>query len=87
MTQIDWMTLFEVEEHSDKTEEKLEELYLEIFENNASENKNKYILKINDSIVYKICAKNNIDSDLIKVHLINKDDMNAFTLPNGDLII
>ena len=87
LTQVDWMTLFEVKKHTDKTEEKLGDLYLEIFRNNESENKNTYIIKTIDSIVSKICTKNNIDQDLIKVHIINKEDINAFALPNGHLII
>src|SRR5690606_26318193 len=49
--------------------------------------KNPQIIKYIDSIINNICRANNIDRKLIKAHLIEKDEVNAFAIPNGHLVI
>lgn len=87
LTQVDWLDLFEVEQNAQKTEEKLGELFLEVFTNKEVENDNDFIMKSVDSIANKICKANNIDRELLKIHIINKDETNAFALPDGHLVI
>jgi predicted Zn-dependent protease len=85
--QIDWMQLFKVEQNTQKTEKKLGELFLENFTNNESENKNTFITNSIDSIASKICTANSIERESLKIHIINKNETNAFALPDGHLII
>ena len=40
-----------------------------------------------DSIVTAICTANKIDRESIKIHILNKDEINAFALPHGHLIV
>ncbi|MBP9186797.1 MAG: M48 family metallopeptidase [Bacteroidia bacterium] len=87
LTQIDWVKLFKVEKVTDKTEEKLGELFWEIFQKTEKENKNPFVVNSIDSIITKICAANTINRDIIKVHVLDKDEINAFALPGGHLII
>ena len=87
LTQIDWITVFKVQKVTDKTEEKLGDLFLEIFQNNEKENKNPFVVNSIDSIVTKICSENKIDRELIKVHILDKGEINAFAIPNGHLIV
>ena len=87
LTQINWVTIFNVKKVTDKNEEKLGELFWEIFQKTEKENKNPFVVNAVDSIVTKICSENNIDRKSIKVHLLDKDDINAFALPNGHLIV
>jgi len=87
LTRIDWITVFKVKKVTDKTEEKLGELFLAIFQKNEVEVKNPLIINSIDSIVSKICTANKLDREFIKVHLLNKDEINAFALPNGHLMI
>jgi beta-barrel assembly-enhancing protease len=87
LTQIDWVTIFKVQQVTDKTEEKLGDLFWEIFQKTERENKNPFVKSSVDSIVTKICSTNKIDRELIKVHILNNDDINAFALPNGHLIV
>lgn len=87
LTQVDWVTVFKVQRITDKTEEKLGELFWEIFQKTEKENKNPLVVSSVDSLVTKICSANTIERGLIKVHVLNKDDINAFALPNGHLII
>lgn len=87
LKQIDWVTVFKVQKTTDKTEQKLGELFLEVFTQTEEENKNTHVVNSIDSIVTHICKSNKIDREKIKVHVLNKDEINAFALPNGHLII
>lgn len=87
LSQIDWVEIFEVKKATDKTEEKLGELFWDIIQKSEKENKTPFVVNSVDSIVSKICSSNNIERDLIKVHVLQKEDMNAFALPNGHLIV
>ncbi len=87
LKQVDWVTLFKVKKVTDKTEEKLGELFWHFYQNSEKENTDLYIINSIDSIVDKICANNKIDRQKIKLHLLEKDEVNAFALPNGHLLI
>lgn len=87
LTQIDWMTVFKVQQITDKTEQKLGDLFWEVFKKSEKEIKNTHVVNSVDSIVTHICKANKIDRDKLKIHVLNKDDINAFALPNGHLII
>lgn len=87
LTQINWLTIFKVQKITDNTEQKIGELFWEIFQKTEKENTNSFVVASVDSIVTKICSSNNIDRELIKIHILDKDDINAFALPNGYLIV
>jgi predicted Zn-dependent protease len=87
LMQIDWLTLFKVQKITDKTEQKLGELFWDVFKKTESENTDPYVVNVVDSIVTKICVANSIDRKSITIHILNKDDVNAFAIPNGHLII
>jgi len=87
LMQIDWVKVFKVEKITENTEEKLGELFWEIFQKSGKENKNPFVLNSIDSIVTKVCSANNIDRELIKIHILSNDEINAFALPNGHIII
>ncbi|MBS1647933.1 MAG: M48 family metallopeptidase [Bacteroidetes bacterium] len=85
--QIDWIKIFKIQQMTDKTEQKLGELFWEVLKKNEKENKNTCAVTSIDSIVTNICKANKIDRMKIKIHILTKDDVNAFALPNGHLII
>lgn len=87
LTQIDWVKVFKVQQISVKTEQKLGELFWELFKKTEREIDNKLTVNSIDSIVNHICKSNNIVREKTKVHVLNKDEINAFALPNGHLII
>lgn len=87
LTQIDWLNLFRVQKVTNKTEQKLGELFWEVFKKTEKENKNTQVVNSIDSIVTYICKENKIDRKKIKVHILNSDEVNAFALPNGHLVI
>lgn len=87
LQQVDWISLFKVEQITDKTEEKLGDLLWESFKASNTENKDVFLTKSLDSIVTRISDANEFDKDFFKVHVLNSDEVNAFALPNGHLVI
>lgn len=86
-TQIDWMTLFRVQQITDKSEQKLGEILWENFNINDKEVSNTYVVNSVDSIVSQLCLSNNLDRSKFKVHILNNNEVNAFALPDGHLVI
>lgn len=87
LQEVNWMSLFQVKQSTEKLEQKLGELCLDVFKAADQENDNPFLINTIDSIVTRICSENKIERDKIKVHVINKDDVNAFALPDGHLVI
>jgi predicted Zn-dependent protease len=87
LAQLDWVSIFRIEKISNQTEEKLGNIFWDIIKKTEKENKNPAVIATVDTIVNKICLANKIDRKSIKVHIIEKKDINAFALPNGHLVI
>lgn len=87
LTQIDWLQVFKVEQLTDKTEEKLGDLFWDYYKKTERESHHKLLEKSVDSIVNHICTANKIDRKKIKVHVLEKDEVNAFAIPNGHLVV
>lgn len=87
LKEFDWMTVLRVQKVTDKTEEKLGELFWGIFQKSENVNTNPFVVSAVDSIVNKICSTNGLEEKSIKVHIVEKDEVNAFALPNGHLML
>jgi beta-barrel assembly-enhancing protease len=87
LRQVDWVTVFKVKQTTRIAEEKLGELIWESFRKTESENKNPAVYEALDSIVSRICDENNLNKSSIKLHILNKNEINAFALPDGHLVI
>jgi beta-barrel assembly-enhancing protease len=87
LSQIDWVNIFKIRKITDKTEKELGELFWEVFKKSEEENKNPNIINPVDSILTQICNANKIKRAEIKLHILNKDEINAFALPNGHLLV
>jgi predicted Zn-dependent protease len=87
LNQIDWLNIFKVQQLSNKTEQKLGDLFWDVYKKSEKEISNIYVVNSVDSIVSQICRSNKIDIDKLKIHVVKKDDINAFALPNGHLVI
>jgi predicted Zn-dependent protease len=87
LNKINWLEILKIEQLSSATEEKLGNLFWDTFSKTEKENTNPQILSSIDSLVTKICESNKIDRNKIQVHILDKDEINAFALPNGHLVI
>src|SRR3954463_7374722 len=87
LRQIDWVRIFHVKEMTKTTEEKLGDLIWETQGATEKEITSKRIISKIDTILTRLCKANKIDRDLIKLHLVSNDEINAFALPNKHLIV
>jgi predicted Zn-dependent protease len=87
ITKIDLKNLLKVEELTTETEEKIGDILFELFKSSNQEINDPFVVNTIDSIVSKICFKNGIQRENIKLHILKKDEINAFALPNGHLVI
>jgi predicted Zn-dependent protease len=87
LSQVDWMKLLNIEETTQNTEEKIGDLFWKMIKNTESEITLDSIVAPIDSMLTKICTANSIDREKVKFHLIRKDEINAFALPNNHLVL
>ena len=86
-SQLDFMRFFKVEERTAKVENKLGDLIWDEIGKSNEVITNDSIVKTLDKLLKPICDKNNINRDSLKVHIIQKDEINAFALPNNYLVV
>ena len=86
-SQVDFIKLFKVRERSQNMEHRLGDMIWDELENNEKIVYNDTIVKALDKLLKPICEANNIDQDSLKVHIIIKDQVNAFALPNNHLVV
>ncbi len=85
--QVDWMNVFGVNAKRDKTQEKLGALIWESMEQSGDVIADPQILAAVDSILTRICDRNGIERSELKLHLLQKDRVNAMALPDGHLVV
>ena len=86
-SQIDFMKLFKVKERTTTMEHKLGDLIWNQLEDAEEIVYNDTITKSLDKLLKPLCDANDIEQDSLKVHIIRKDEINAFALPNNHLVV
>jgi predicted Zn-dependent protease len=86
-SQIDFMSHFEVKEKTERLESKIGDMIWDELQETEDVITNDSILKALDSFVKPLCDANDIDQDSLKIHILLKDEVNAFALPNNHLVI
>jgi predicted Zn-dependent protease len=87
LSQIDFINEDDVKKISKSGEKKLAELILEGLDHQNKDIDASKILPYIDSIGRRICAANNVAYDSIKVHIVRNSEINAFALPDRNLVI
>ncbi len=87
LSQINWLGIFKVEKITHKTEKTIGKKCWELFKKEQKVSDNPQAIAALDSIINRICKDNNIDSKNIQLHLLIKDEVNAFALPDNHLVI
>lgn len=85
--QIDWMTLFHIERATTNTEKKLGDLFWDLYSRTEKECNDTLVKAAIDSLADRICSKNKLERSNLKLHILEKDEVNAFALPDGHLVI
>ncbi|MBW0161591.1 MAG: M48 family metallopeptidase [Sediminibacterium sp. Gen4] len=87
LEQVNWMKIFKVKKLTDETEQKLGQLFLKIFTERETMIVDKSVISVVNDIQQKICTANNINSSDIIVHVVEKNEVNAFAIPGGHIIV
>ena len=86
-SQLDFMKFFKVKERTENLEQKLGDLIWNQIEDTEDIITNDTIVKSLDKLIKPICDANDIDRDSLKLHIVIKDEINAFALPNNHLVV
>lgn len=87
LSQINFVDRSDIESFTKANERKLGDFILKSIKQTESEIKNDSIKLFIDSIGRRLCEANQIPYDSIKVTIIKKSDVNAFALPDNNMII
>ena len=92
LQQVNWLGIFKINplirnEYVKKIEVKLGEMMFEDFTSRNLVVDDSLAVATIDSMVTKICDANNIDRKELKVYLLDSEEVNAFALPNHQLMI
>lgn len=86
-SQLDFLKFFKIKERSINVENKLGDLIWEEISKAEDVILNDSITKTLDSLINPICKADKIERDSLKIHIVNKDEVNAFALPNKHLVV
>jgi len=87
LSKIDWRKQLKVDEVNKTSEEKLGDLFWKTISSKETELKQQAVTEPLDSLVQSLCKSNDIDFKKLKIHVVEKDEINAFALPNNHLVV
>jgi predicted Zn-dependent protease len=87
LRQIDWITLLNIKSHSKALDKKLGDTFWKFYNQTAEEIKTPKVKDPIDSIVTRLCENNDIDKDELKIKIVQNEEVNAFALPGGYMVI
>ncbi len=87
LAQVDFMKIFKVDEAQSSTEKNIGDLIWDQIEKTEDVIYNDSILSTLDSLILPLCEQNFIERDSLKIHIINKDEINAFAMPDNHLVV
>ena len=87
LSRVDFVKHFHVEQLTQSNERKLGELILDAVKQGHSEIESDSVQTFVDSIQRRLCTASGIKDSSITLHLLARDDVNAFALPDRHLVI
>lgn len=87
LSQINWMTVFNIEESTIDLEEKLGDHLYESMKDEYGELKDSLTNAVMDQLILHLIEENDIDPKTVKLHIIDAGYVNALTLPDGHILL
>jgi predicted Zn-dependent protease len=87
LSKIDFVGFFQIQKHSTSAENKIGDLIWDQIQDTEDVITKDSLVNTLDSLIMPICKANNIERDSLKIHIIKKDEVNAFALPNNHLVV
>lgn len=86
-SQIDFIGVFDITNKTTKFENEIGTIIWNQMDVEENVITNDSIVKVLDKLIEPICSANDIERDSLKVHIIKKEEVNAFALPNNHLVV
>jgi predicted Zn-dependent protease len=92
LAQVNWLGLLpwtsdDVRVLSEENEKKLGDALWEMMEKTEVVVRDSLALKPVDSLLQRICERNGIDAQGVQLHLIMREEVNAFAMPGNHLVV
>jgi predicted Zn-dependent protease len=87
LSQINFVDRADVEKFSKENEKRLGEFILKTIEATGKEVDSTKVKTFIDSLTKRLCDANGIEFSKIKIHIIKSSDVNAFALPDNNMVI
>lgn len=87
LSQVGWMQVLKVEDTKRNLEQKLGDIFTDVFRDSQDEVEDEFVKSTIDSLLSGICTRNDIEKSDIKVHIFESGEVNAFALPDGHMIL
>ena len=87
LSQVNFVSFFQIEKHTTAAENKIGDMIWNQIQETEDIVTNDSIVKTLDKLILPICKANNIERDSLKIHIVQKDEVNAFALPNNHLVV
>jgi predicted Zn-dependent protease len=81
------MSLFKVDAVQMNMEQELGDMFRKILYDAEEEIEDDFVVNALDSLVSELCNANDIERSRIKLHVVDRKEVNAFALPDGHLVI
>jgi predicted Zn-dependent protease len=87
LSQINYVDRADVEKFTKENEKKLGELILKTIKATQDELDSATVRPFIDSIGKRICETSDVDYSKIKIHVVKSSEVNAFALPDNNMVI
>lgn len=87
LLQVNWEKKFNIQNKTNSTEQKVGDMYWDLISKSEKEVKLNAIVFPLDTLIKELCVSNEIDEASLKIHILHKDQINAFALPNRHLVV
>jgi predicted Zn-dependent protease len=87
LSQIDYITFFKIDKVKSTAEKGVGDLIWNELKKTEDIIVDDSITKTLDKLLKPLCKANGIERDSLKVHILKKDEVNAFALPDGHLVV
>lgn len=87
LSKVNWRKILHINQISASTEEKFGDLIWKSIEKQEVVMLQPNITEPIDTLVQVLCKANNINYEKLQIHIVEKDEVNAFALPNNHLVV
>jgi beta-barrel assembly-enhancing protease len=87
VSQVNWMKLFRIEKAKDKLEKSLGDVFWDIYARNEKISSDKTAIDSVSLLIRTLSVANGINPHMIKLHLAENEQINAFALPDHHMVV